>query len=118
MLKYALKRILLMFPTLLAVAIIVFLVLRVVPGDIVALKLTAEGGEVTLDVSNDLLRRQVTLIGSWTFSKHGQADCANFVTEKKIDVDKLFTHSWSLDQADEAYKLFDLQSDGKGVFIP
>ena len=77
-----------------------------------------EGGEVTLDVSNDLLRRQVTLIGSWTFSKHGQADCANFITEKKIDIDKLFTHSWSLDQADEAYKLFDLQSDGKGVFIP
>jgi D-arabinose 1-dehydrogenase-like Zn-dependent alcohol dehydrogenase len=38
-----------------------------------------EGGEVTLDVSNDLLRRQVTLIGSWTFSKHGQAECANFV---------------------------------------
>ena len=29
-----------------------------------------EGGDVTLDVSNDLLRRQVTLIGSWTFSKH------------------------------------------------
>ena len=38
-----------------------------------------EGGDVTLDVSNDLLRRQVTLIGSWTFSKHGQAECANFV---------------------------------------
>jgi peptide/nickel transport system permease protein len=47
MLRYALKRILLMFPTLLAVAVLVFLVLRVVPGDIVALKLTAEGGEVT-----------------------------------------------------------------------
>lgn len=37
---------------------------------------------------------------------------------KKLDVDKLFTHRWSLDQADEAYKLFDRQSDGKGVFIP
>jgi peptide/nickel transport system permease protein len=49
MLKYALKRILLMFPTLIAVAVIVFLVLRVVPGDIVELKLTAEGGEVTLE---------------------------------------------------------------------
>jgi peptide/nickel transport system permease protein len=49
MLKYALKRILLMFPTLIAVAVIVFLVLRVVPGDIVELKLAAEGGEVTLE---------------------------------------------------------------------
>ena len=77
-----------------------------------------EGGDVTLDVSNDLLRRQVTLIGSWTFSKHGQAECANFVAEKKLDVDKLFTHKWSLNQAEEAYKLFDKQSDGKGVIIP
>ncbi len=49
MLKYAIKRILLMIPTLLAVAVIVFLVLRVVPGDIVELKLTAEGGEVSLE---------------------------------------------------------------------
>ena len=77
-----------------------------------------EGGDVTLDVSNDLLRRQVTLIGSWTFSKNGQAECADFVADKKLEVDKLFTHKWSLDQADEAYKLFDKQSDGKGVIIP
>lgn len=77
-----------------------------------------EGGEVTLDVSNDLLRRQVTLIGSWTFSKYGQAECADFVAEKNLDVDQLFTHKWSLNQAVEAYELFDNQSDGKGVFIP
>ncbi len=77
-----------------------------------------EGGEVNIDVSNDLLRRQITLIGSWTFSKHGQAECADFVAEKKLDVEGLFTHQWSLNEAEEAYKLFDLQSDGKGVIIP
>jgi hypothetical protein len=32
-------------------------------------------------------------------------------------VDALFTNRWTLDQADEAYKLFDKQSDGKGVFL-
>ena len=77
-----------------------------------------EGGDVTLDVSNDLLRRQVTLLGSWTFSKHGQAQCADFVVDKKLNVDNLFTHTWSLNQAEEAYKIFDKQSDGKGVIIP
>lgn len=77
-----------------------------------------EQGEVTLDVSPDLLRRQVTLVGSWTFSVNGQADCAEFVADRKIDVGRLFTHRWSLDQADEAYKLFDKQSDGKGVITP
>ncbi|KZD07947.1 zinc-dependent alcohol dehydrogenase family protein [Oceanibaculum pacificum] len=77
-----------------------------------------EGDGVTLDVSNDLLRRQVTLIGSWTFSTIGQADCARFIADRKIDVDHLFTHEWTLDRAVEAYQLFDSQTTGKGVFLP
>jgi 2-desacetyl-2-hydroxyethyl bacteriochlorophyllide A dehydrogenase len=76
-----------------------------------------ERGDVTFDVSNDFLRRQVTLVGSWTFSKNGQADCAEFVADRKIDVDSLFTHEFTLDQAEEAYKLFDTQTTGKGVFL-
>jgi len=77
-----------------------------------------ERGEVTLEVSPDLLRRQITLVGSWTFSKQGQAECAEFVADQGIEVDKLFTHHWTLDQADEAYKLFDQQKTGKAVIRP
>jgi len=76
-----------------------------------------EGGSMTLDVSNDLLRKQVTLMGSWTFSKAGLAECADFVAERHVDVDRLFTDHWRLDQADEAYRKFDLQTGGKGVFL-
>jgi threonine dehydrogenase-like Zn-dependent dehydrogenase len=76
-----------------------------------------EGGDVTIDVSNDMLRRQVSIVGSWTFSKTGQADCAAFVAERNIDVDALFTHEFKLEQAEEAYKLFDTQTTGKGVFL-
>jgi threonine dehydrogenase-like Zn-dependent dehydrogenase len=76
-----------------------------------------EGGAVTLDVSRDLLRKQLTVIGSWTFSTIGQSDCARFVAERKIAVDRLFTHRWQLTQADEAYRLFDRQTSGKGVFF-
>jgi threonine dehydrogenase-like Zn-dependent dehydrogenase len=76
-----------------------------------------EGGEVRIDVSPNLLRRQLTLIGSWTFSNIIQAECARFVVDRKIDVDRLFTHQWQLPQAKDAYKLFDQQSDGKGVFL-
>jgi threonine dehydrogenase-like Zn-dependent dehydrogenase len=77
-----------------------------------------EGGEVSLDVSNDLLRRQVTLIGSWTFSTVGQAECARFIADRGIDVDAIFTHQWRLDQAEEAYRVFDAQNAGKGVIHP
>ena len=74
-----------------------------------------EGGDVTLDVSPDLLRRQVTLIGSWTFSATGMGECARFIADNGIKLDRIFTHRWKLDQANEAYKVFDAQSAGKGV---
>jgi threonine dehydrogenase-like Zn-dependent dehydrogenase len=77
-----------------------------------------ERGQVTLDVSQDLLRRQVTLVGSWTFSKQGQAECAEFVADHSIDVEQLFTHRWKLEQAEDAYKLFDTQTTGKAVILP
>src|SRR5215204_2457359 len=44
--RYIIKRILLMIPTLLGVAIISFVLLRMVPGDIVLLKLAGDGGRV------------------------------------------------------------------------
>jgi threonine dehydrogenase-like Zn-dependent dehydrogenase len=77
-----------------------------------------EGDTVTLDVSNDLLRRQVTLIGSWTFSTVGQAECARYVADRGIDLDRLVTHRWTLEEAEEAYRIFDRQTDGKGVIRP
>src|SRR6185436_8423073 len=76
-----------------------------------------EGGDVTLDVSPDLLRRQVTLIGSWTFSAMGMKECAEFIAKQRIPLERIFTHRWKLDQADEAYRVFDHQSSGKGVFL-
>jgi threonine dehydrogenase-like Zn-dependent dehydrogenase len=77
-----------------------------------------ERGQVTLDVSLDLLRRQVTLVGSWTFSKQGQAECAEFVADRCVDLERLFTHRWKLEQAEEAYRLFDTQTTGKAVILP
>jgi len=76
-----------------------------------------EGGDVTLDVSPDLLRRQVTLIGSWTFSAMGMLECARFIADNKIVLERIFSHRWRLEQADEAYRSFDTQTTGKGVFL-
>jgi threonine dehydrogenase-like Zn-dependent dehydrogenase len=76
-----------------------------------------EGGSVTLDVSPDMLRKQLTVLGSWTFSTVVQAECARFVADGNIAVDRLFTHTWQLAQAEEAYRIFDQQTSGKGVFL-
>jgi 2-desacetyl-2-hydroxyethyl bacteriochlorophyllide A dehydrogenase len=76
-----------------------------------------EGGDVTINVSPDMIRRQMTIIASWTFSSIGQAECARFIVSGNIDVDRIFTNRWSLDQAAEAYRLFDQGAGGKGVFL-
>lgn len=76
------------------------------------------GPEVAYDVSADIIKKQLTLLGSWTFSATGQKDCANFVAERQLPVRNLFTHRFKLEDAEEAYKLFDTQTTGKGVILP
>ena len=64
-----------------------------------------------------LLDRQVTVLTSYTMSTVGQQDCADFVVERGLDLDRLFTHRWRLNQAEEAYRVFDTQSTGKAAFL-
>ncbi len=57
MLRYTLNRILLMIPTLIGVAVLVFFMLRVVPGDIVEVKLRGDGGNVSQEVVDQERKR-------------------------------------------------------------
>lgn len=61
-------------------------------------------------------KKQWTLMTSWTLSTVEQARCADFVVTHGLRVDDLYTRTWSLDQAAEAYEWFDKRSEGKGVF--
>lgn len=76
-----------------------------------------EGGEVTLEVSRDIIRKQLSIVGSWTVNSADMADCVRFVADHGVEVDELFTDSWTFDQAKEAYQSFDKQASGKGVFL-
>ncbi|MBY5767542.1 alcohol dehydrogenase catalytic domain-containing protein [Rhizobium leguminosarum] len=75
------------------------------------------GAEFRLTLSQ-VLRRQLNIVTSWTMSLQGQRACADFVIENNLELDRLFTKHWRLDQAEEAYRLFNEQSSGKAVFIP
>ncbi len=50
MLRYVVNRVLLAIPTLIGVAVVTFFMLRVVPGDIVEIKLRGDGGNVSREV--------------------------------------------------------------------
>ena len=60
MLRYTINRILFMIPTLIGVAVLVFFMLRIVPGDVVEVKLRGDGGNVTQEVL-DMKRKRLGL---------------------------------------------------------
>jgi threonine dehydrogenase-like Zn-dependent dehydrogenase len=73
-------------------------------------------GTIELD-SEELIQLQKTVVGSLTFSKNLQEECALFVAERGLDVESLFTDEFGLDEAEHAYDLFDRRQIGKGVFV-
>ena len=60
MLRYTVNRTLMMIPTLLGVAVLVFFMLRVVPGDVVEVKLRGDGGSVSQETI-DMERKRLGL---------------------------------------------------------
>ena len=73
-------------------------------------------GTIELD-SQELIQLQKTVVGSLTFSKNLQEECALFVAERGLDVESLFTDEFHLSEAERAYELFDRREIGKGVFV-
>jgi peptide/nickel transport system permease protein len=71
MLRYTVNRVLLMIPTLIGVAVLVFFLLRVVPGDVVEIKLRGDGGSVSQETIEMERKRMgldkplVTQFGEW-----------------------------------------------------
>ena len=61
MLAYIIKRLLLMIPTLLGVALLIFLLLRVVPGDVVEARYMGQGSQFTSQDLMDIERKKLGL---------------------------------------------------------
>jgi threonine dehydrogenase-like Zn-dependent dehydrogenase len=76
-----------------------------------------EGNTTTFDISPQIIHKQLTIYGSWTFSLDGLAEVARFVVERRVPMNDLITHRFALQEAVEAYKLFDSGKTGKVVFV-
>lgn len=79
--------------------------------------LVAVGGALEVDGWADMIAKQRTVIGSWTFSQVGMKDCARFIADHGVEVDRIFSDRWSIGDARQAYEEFDRQASGKGVFV-
>jgi L-iditol 2-dehydrogenase len=76
-----------------------------------------ESKETTIRPSEQLIRKQISLIGSWYFGIAEYAEIAELLVSKKIDLTQLATHTFGLDEAPEAFALFDQRKTEKAVFV-
>lgn len=76
-----------------------------------------EGGTVTLEPSPDIIHRHLTLYGSWTFPSVGLDECARWIVDRHIPLERLITHRFRLDDAPDAFRTFEGGATGKCVFV-
>ncbi|MEC9279103.1 MAG: hypothetical protein VYC23_07335, partial [Chloroflexota bacterium] len=77
--------------------------------------LSDEGNATTFDVSRQIIHKQLTILGSWTFSQAGLSEVAKFVIEQNLPMETLVTHTFGLDDAQTAYDLFVSGETGKVI---
>jgi threonine dehydrogenase-like Zn-dependent dehydrogenase len=73
--------------------------------------------ESTIKPSQQFIRKQITVMGSWYFPIQEFDEIAEFIVRKNLPVEKLVTHKFKLEEAETAFRLFDERKTEKAVFV-
>jgi threonine dehydrogenase-like Zn-dependent dehydrogenase len=74
-------------------------------------------GTATFDMTPDVIHRQLTMFGCWTFNRQLMAECARFAVDRNVPLGRVFSATFTLDQAEEAYRQVEARQMAKGVFL-
>lgn len=77
-----------------------------------------EGGRLTLDVSADVIHRQLTVLGSWVTSLGRMAELLALLPGWGLHPQAVITDTFDLESADAAYRLADGGTAGKVGLVP
>lgn len=77
-----------------------------------------EGGELAVNVSADLLRKGLTLHGSWHWNLHHWPRLLQVIRGAGPQIDRLVTHRFPLEQVQEAWELQATGNCGKVLLYP
>ncbi|WP_247607979.1 zinc-binding dehydrogenase [Streptomyces sp. SS52] len=78
------------------------------------LALVGEGGRMTLDVSDDVLHKQVLISGSWVTSVQGMTRLAELLARQGLHPERLVSDRFPLAEAQRAYEAAG-RAAGKGL---
>jgi L-iditol 2-dehydrogenase len=75
------------------------------------------GKSTEFNVNLQIIQKQLTIHGSWTFNLSGLVEVARYVAERNVPLERLITHRFPLEKAEEAYALFDAGKTGKVMLV-
>jgi len=76
-----------------------------------------ESKKTTINPSDQIIRKQLSIIGSWYFNISEYDEITQFIVEKELPLEKLVTHRFKLDEAAKAFKMFDERKTTISVFV-
>lgn len=76
-----------------------------------------ESSSTTINPSDQMIRKLLYVIGAWYFPLGEFEEIARFVVDNEVPVEKMITHRFSLDEAQEAFRMFDQRETEKAVFV-
>jgi threonine dehydrogenase-like Zn-dependent dehydrogenase len=76
-----------------------------------------EGGQITFAVSELLIHKQITLYGSWVTSLRHMEELLERLVRWNLHPERIVTHRYPLQQADEAYRVADRGAAGKVCIV-
>jgi propanol-preferring alcohol dehydrogenase len=81
-----------------------------------AVAFVGESRSTTINPSDQIIRKMLTVIGGWYFPLGEWPELVQFVVDRAITVEKMITHRARLQDAPEYFRLFDERKTEKVVF--
>lgn len=82
-----------------------------------AVAFVGESSSTTINPSDQMIRKLLRVIGAWYFPLGEFEEIARFVVDNEVPVEKMITHRFSLEEAPEAFRMFDQRETEKAVFV-
>jgi L-iditol 2-dehydrogenase len=82
-----------------------------------AVAFVGESRATEIHPSDQIIRKLLTIVGGWYFPRGEWDEIVRFVQDQKIPVEKLISHEFSLEDAEEAFGAFDRRETEKAVFV-
>jgi propanol-preferring alcohol dehydrogenase len=75
-------------------------------------------GKLEIDIIQQLMNRDITLIGTFYFAKDEFKEIISFLLREKDELMKIVTHRFPLEKIDEAFRLFEMKKTLRVLIKP